>query len=81
MEALAVIFLFSFIGVICFGMIALLFVAIDTIFESDFLEDVCDIAIKGCLLILVICGIAAIISGIILLVFCCISFQPLEVSE
>ena len=82
MEVLTPICLFSFIGVVCSGMIALLFVEIDTIFENYFLSDVCDIAIKVCLLALVISAIATIISGVLLLTFSCTSFQLLgRVSE
>ena len=81
MEVLAAIFLFSFIVFICFGVIALLFKAISAIFENWLLEDVCEIATKICLLVLVICGTVTIISCVLFIAFGFISFQSLEVSE
>ena len=81
MKVLVTLFLLSLTGVICFGMIAVLFIAIDTIFESNFLENVCNVAIKVCLIILVICGTITLISGVVLLAFGCISSLPWEVSE
>ena len=81
MEVLAAIFLFSFIGIICFGMIALLFKAISAIFENRLLEDVCEIGTKICFLVMAIGATVTIISCVLFFAFGFISFQSLEVSE
>ena len=81
MEVLAAIFLFSFMGAMCFGVIALLFKAISAIFENRLLEDVCEIVIKICLLVLAIGVTVTLISCALFIIFGFISLQSLEVSE
>ena len=81
MEVIATICLISLAGTLCFLVLTVLFIVIDTIFEDCFIGDFCEKAENVCALITIIGTLIMVVLGTILFASHFICAQPLEVSE